>query len=40
MGGTMIDYVIAKVEETKYMDVFEYVKKENDNGSDGEDKSA
>ena len=39
MGGTMIDYVIAKVEETKYMDVFEYVKKENDNGSDGEDKS-
>ncbi len=40
MGGTMIDYVIAKVEETKYMDVFEYVKKENDNGGDGEDKSA
>jgi len=40
MGGTMIDYVIAKVEETKYMDVFEYVKKENGNGSDGEDKSA
>ena len=40
MVGTMIDYVIAKVEETKYMDVFEYVKKENDNGSDGEDKSA
>lgn len=31
MGGTMIDYVIAKVEETKYMDVFEYAKKENQN---------
>lgn len=24
MAGTMIDYVIAKVEETKIMDVFEY----------------
>ncbi len=24
MSGTMIDYVIAKVEETKIMDVFEY----------------
>lgn len=24
MGGTMIDYVIAKIEETKIMDVFEY----------------
>ena len=24
MGGTMIDYVIEKVEETAYMDVFEY----------------
>lgn len=26
MSGTMIDYVIAKVEETKIMDVFEYQK--------------
>lgn len=25
MGGTMIDYVVAKVEETKIMDVFEYM---------------
>ena len=24
MSGTMIDYVIAKIEETKIMDVFEY----------------
>lgn len=24
MAGTMIDYVIAKIEETKIMDVFEY----------------
>lgn len=24
MGGTMIDYVTAKIEETKIMDVFEY----------------
>lgn len=24
MGGTMIDYVIVKIEETKIMDVFEY----------------
>lgn len=28
MGGTMIDYVTAKIEETKLMDVFEYAKKE------------
>ena len=26
MGGTMIDYVIASVSETKLMDVFEYGK--------------
>lgn len=25
MGGTMIDYVIDTLKETKYMDVFEYV---------------
>jgi len=30
MGGTMIDYVIASVAETKLMDVFEYTKKEQD----------
>ena len=28
MGGTMIDYVTAKIEETKIMDVYEYAKKE------------
>jgi len=28
MGGTMIDYVISSVAETKLMDVFEYKKKE------------
>jgi hypothetical protein len=28
MSGTMIDYVTAKIEETKLMDVFEYAKKE------------
>lgn len=28
MGGTMIDYVIAKIEETTLFDVFEYAKKE------------
>lgn len=28
MGGTWIDYVTAKIEETKLMDVFEYAKKE------------
>ena len=27
MGGTMIDYVIDTLKETKYMDVFEYVAK-------------
>ncbi len=32
MGGTMIDYSIASVAETKIMDVYEYKKKEqNDN---------
>jgi hypothetical protein len=30
MGGTMIDYVIASVTETKLMDVFEYKKKEEE----------
>lgn len=30
MGGTMIDYVIEKVEETAYMDVFEYQKSSED----------
>ena len=30
MGGTMIDYVISSVAETKLMDVFEYKKKENE----------
>ena len=30
MGGTMIDYVIASVAETKLMDVFEYKKKEEE----------
>lgn len=30
MGGTMIDYVIEKVEETAYMDVFEYQKSSDD----------
>ena len=29
MGGTMIDYVIVKIEETKLFDVFEYGKKES-----------
>jgi len=28
MGGTMIDYEIVKIEETKIWSVFEYVKKE------------
>lgn len=28
MGGTMIDYVTAKIEETKIMDVYEYVSKD------------
>ena len=32
MGGTMIDYSIASVAETKIMDIYEYKKKEqNDN---------
>ena len=30
MGGTMIDYVIASVSETKLMDVFEYGKQTDD----------
>ena len=29
MGSTMIDYGTAKIEETKIMDVFEYVRKED-----------
>ena len=33
MGSTMIEYVTAKIEETKIMDVFEYVRKE-DTGDD------
>ena len=40
MGGTMIDYVIASMAETTIMDVFEYKKKENEDGNDGEDKQA
>lgn len=34
MGGTMIDYVTAKVEETPIMDVFEYAKKEKPEEAD------
>lgn len=34
MGGTMIDYVTAKIEETKLMDVFEYAKKEQAENED------
>ena len=30
MGGTMIDYVISSVSETKIEDVFEYMAKEAD----------
>lgn len=37
MGGTMIDYVTAKIEETKIMDVFEYAKKEKADDPDDED---
>jgi hypothetical protein len=37
MGGTMIDYVTAKIEETKIMDVFEYVKKEKADDPEDED---
>ena len=29
MGGTMIDYVISNISETKFMDVFEHTAKEN-----------
>ena len=36
MGGTMIDYVISSVSETKIMDVFEYSAKKNK--EDGEKK--
>ena len=34
MGGTMIDYVTTKIEETKLMDVFEYAKKEQAENAD------
>ena len=37
MGGTMIDYVTAKVEETPIMDVFEYAKKEKADDPEDED---
>lgn len=37
MGGTMIDYVTAKVEETPIMDVFEYAKKEKPDEADDDD---
>ena len=37
MGGTMIDYVTAKVEETPIMDVFEYAKKEKPEEADDDD---
>lgn len=37
MGGTMIDYVTAKVEETPIMDVFEYAKKEKAEEADDDD---
>jgi len=33
MGGTMIDYVINSVSETKIIDVFEYVNKEQEEQS-------
>ena len=36
-GGTMIDYVTAKVEETPIMDVFEYAKKEKPEEADDDD---
>lgn len=35
MGGTMIDYVIDTLKETKYMDVFEYVAKKEENSNTG-----
>ncbi|MBR4681971.1 MAG: DUF4494 domain-containing protein [Elusimicrobiaceae bacterium] len=34
MGGTMIDYVTAKIEETKIMDVYEYVSKDESETND------
>ena len=34
MGGTMIDYVTAKIEETKIMDVYEYVSKDESETSE------
>lgn len=37
MGGTMINYVTAKVEETPIMDVFEYAKKEKPKEADDDD---
>jgi hypothetical protein len=37
MGGTMIDYVTAKVEETPIMGVFEYAKKEKPEEADDDD---
>ena len=37
MGGTTIDYVTAKVEETPIMDVFEYAKKEKPEEADDDD---
>lgn len=40
MGSTMIDYVIASMAETVIMDVFEYIKKEAQNGNEGEDSEA
>jgi hypothetical protein len=33
MDGTMIDYVITSLQETKYWDVFEYAKKTNDDNT-------
>lgn len=36
MGGTMMDYVTAKIEETKLMDVFEYVSKDKAENADEE----
>lgn len=40
MGGTMIDYVIDTLKETKYMDVFEYVAKKEENGNSGNTQTA
>lgn len=34
MGGTMIDYEIVKIEETKIMDVFEYARKDKEETED------